>query len=82
MVAVYLDGPSVEKMQQEYPGTELGRLRKVVIQYNPSPEKRSAYEPHFGGLATVKVRKRRGWDASITGMTSVCVCVCFWFSLF
>lgn len=55
MVAVYLDNDSVEKLHQEYPGTNPGRLRKVVIQYNPSEDQRSLYERHFGGLATVKV---------------------------
>lgn len=55
MVAVYLDNASVNKLAQEYPGTNPGRLRKVVIQYNPSEEERSVYEAHFGGLATVEV---------------------------
>lgn len=57
MVAVYLDNESVEKLHQEYPGTNPGRLRKVVIQYNPSADQRSLYEKHFGGSATVKVSK-------------------------
>ena len=55
MVAVYLDETSVEKLHREYPGTSQGRLRKVVLQYNPTDEQRGLYEPHFGGLATVQV---------------------------
>lgn len=57
MVAVYLDDESVEKLHREYPGTNPGRLRKVVIQYNPSADQRRLYERHFGGSATVKVLK-------------------------
>ena len=57
MVAMYLDNDSVEKLHREYPGVKLGRLRKVVIQYNPSADQRSLYERHFGGSATVKVSK-------------------------
>lgn len=56
MVAVYLDDSSVEKLQMEYPGTKPGRLRKVVIEYDPSDEQRGLYEPRFGSSATVKVR--------------------------
>ena len=55
MVAVYLDESSVEKLHQEYPGTSRGRLRKVVLQYNPTDAQRGIYEPHFGGMATVQV---------------------------
>lgn len=55
MVAVYLDHASVEKLTQEYPGASPDRLRKVVIQYNPSEDQRGLYEPHFGSLATVQV---------------------------
>lgn len=55
MVAVYLDEKSVDKLHEHYPGTILGRMRKVVIQYGPSDKERDLYAPHFGGLATVKV---------------------------
>lgn len=55
MVAVYLDQPSVKKLQEKYPETAVARLRKVVIQYDPSDKQRGSYEPHFGGLATVQV---------------------------
>ena len=60
MVAVYLDKGSVETLRKEFPGTAPGRLRKVVVQYNPSHEERQEYQPHFGGLATVKVGGRKG----------------------
>lgn len=56
MVAVYLDEKSVDKLHEHYPGIILGRLRKVVIQYNPSDKDRDLYAPHFGSLTTVKVR--------------------------
>eukprot|EP00903_Cladosiphon_okamuranus_P019938 g18323.t1 len=55
MVAVYLDDESINKLRREYPGADPGRLRKVVIQYNPSASERSLYERHFGGSATVKL---------------------------
>lgn len=55
MVAVYLDHASVEKLTKEYPGTNPGRLRKVVVQYNPSEDERGLYETHYGSLATIKV---------------------------
>ena len=68
MVAVYLDNASVEKLHREYPGTKPGRLRKVVVQYNPSETERGGYEEHFGGLATVKVKLE---EVSVTSMLFV-----------
>ncbi|CAM9364431.1 unnamed protein product, partial [Discosporangium mesarthrocarpum] len=55
MVAVYLDDKSVETLQALYPNTRVSRLRKVVLQYNPTDEERHVYEPLFDGNATVKV---------------------------
>lgn len=56
MVAVYLDEKSVDKLHEHYPGTILGRMRKVVIQHSPSDTERDLYAPHFGSVATIKVR--------------------------
>ncbi|CAM9128303.1 unnamed protein product [Choristocarpus tenellus] len=55
MVAVYLDDKSVETLHALYPEARVARLRKVVLQYNPTNEERNMYEPLFGGNATVKV---------------------------
>lgn len=68
MVAVYLDNNSVEKLSKEFPGITRGRLRKVVVQYNPSDEERRVYEPYFGGLATVKVSGSKETSAEIVHM--------------
>ncbi|CAM9241610.1 unnamed protein product [Ectocarpus fasciculatus] len=71
MVAVYLDDSSVEKLQMEYPGTKPGRLRKVVIEYDPSDEQRGLYEPHFGGSATVKLTGEACSDNRLALLASV-----------
>ncbi|CBJ32672.1 expressed unknown protein [Ectocarpus siliculosus] len=71
MVAVYLDDSSIEKLQMEYPGTKPGRLRKVVIEYDPSDEQRGLYEPRFGGSATVKVTGEACSDNRLALVASV-----------
>ncbi|CAN0463928.1 unnamed protein product [Ectocarpus sp. 12 AP-2014] len=71
MVAVYLDDSSIEKLQMEYPGTKPGRLRKVVIEYDPSDEQRILYEPRFGGSATVKLTGEASSDNRLALVASV-----------
>ncbi|CAM9831673.1 unnamed protein product [Ectocarpus sp. 12 AP-2014] len=55
----------------EYPGTKPGRLRKVVIEYDPSDEQRRLYEPRFGGSATVKLTGEASSDNRIALVASV-----------
>ncbi|CAM9937000.1 unnamed protein product [Scytosiphon promiscuus] len=71
MVAVYLDKDSVQKLEREYPGTKPGRLRKVVIQYNPSIDQRGLYAAHFGGSATVKLTGEASTENRLALMASV-----------
>lgn len=60
MVAAYLLEPSVDKLHAKYRDVTKGRLRKAVIQFDPSDEERQKYEKFFTGVVQVQARVEAG----------------------
>lgn len=70
LVGVWFDDESLQKLKDMYPEADAARLRKAVIEYNPSHVDRARYEALYGQDVDVEASLMRNTSMVFRSVTS------------